>query len=422
MRTEKREHMKHVIESGNVIVGQSGGPTAVINASLAGVYKTALQRGAEKVYGMRYGIQGLLEEKIVDLSEYIKTDLDTELLRRTPSSYLGSCRYKLPEPALGDPVYEKIFTVLEKYDIRCFFYIGGNDSMDTIGKLYEYGKLIGTDIRFIGIPKTIDNDLMLTDHTPGYGSVAKYIATITKEIVADSMVYDMKSIVILEIMGRNAGWLTGATALAKGEDCCGVDLIYLPEVSFSMEQVAKDVREIMKTKQSIVIAVSEGVKDEKGIMYSELIGNTTAVDAFGHKMLSGIGQHLANYLGRTLNCKVRSIELSTVQRCGAHMVSRVDSEEAFTVGGAAVKAAFGGKSGGMVILKRSSMDPYICTTDVADVSEIANYEKKVPVEWISPAGNYVTDDFINYVRPLIQGELSPVMVKGLPQHITLEEK
>ena len=411
--------MKHVITEGNVIVGQSGGPTAVINSSLAGVYQTALQRGAKIVYGMRYGIQGLLEERLVDLSLCIKSDMDIELLKRTPSSFLGSCRYKLPDPEKGQEIYEKIFAILKKYDIRCFFYIGGNDSMDTIMKLHAYGERIGSNIRFVGVPKTIDNDLAVTDHTPGYGSVAKYISTITKEIIADSLVYDMKSITILEIMGRNAGWLTGATALAKSSDSEGVDFIYLPEIPFSMEKVRDSIVELQKTKKSVVIAVSEGVKDESGIMYSETVGNTTAVDAFGHKLLSGVGQHLANYLGREIGCKVRSIELSTVQRCGTHMCSRVDITEAFQVGGAAVKAAFGGKSGCMVILKRVSQEPYICVTDVYDAREIANIEKKVPIEWISASGDGVTEDFLNYVRPLIQGELNPLVVNGLPGHLTM---
>ncbi len=411
--------MKHVLTEGNVIVGQSGGPTAAINSSLAGVYETALQRGAHKVYGMRYGIQGLLEERIVDLSLCIKSDMDVELLKRTPSSFLGSCRYKLPAPSADEEVYEKIFGILKKYDIRCFFYIGGNDSMDTIMKLDAYAKSVGSGIRFVGVPKTIDNDLAVTDHTPGYGSVAKYVSSITKEIIADSLVYDMKSITILEIMGRNAGWLTGATALAKSTDSEGVDFIYLPEIPFSMERVRDSVVELQKTKKSVVITVSEGVKDESGVMYSETIGNTTAVDAFGHKLLSGVGQYLANYLGREIGCKVRSIELSTVQRCGAHMSSRVDVTEAYQVGGAAVKAAFGGKSGCMVILKRLSQDPYICVTDVCDAKDIANIEKKVPLEWINEEGNGVKQEFISYVRPLIQGEVNPLMINGIPGHLTL---
>ncbi len=412
--------MKNIITKGNVIVGQSGGPTAAINASLAGVFHAAKERGAQTVYGMRYGIQGFLEENIIDLSRHITSDMDIELLKRTPSSFLGSCRYKLPEPERGHEIYERLFTLLEKYDIRAFFYIGGNDSMDTIRKLSDYGRMTGSQICFVGVPKTIDNDLAVTDHTPGYGSVAKYIATIAKEIVADSLVYDMKSITIIEIMGRNAGWLTAATSLAKGPDSEGVDFIYLPEIPFSMERVAESVRQLQKTKKSVVIAVSEGVKDVGGEMYSDTIGNTTAVDAFGHKLLSGVGQYLANYLGRTIGCKVRSIELSTVQRCGSHLVSLTDISEAFQVGGAAVKAAFGGHNGVMVILKRASQEPYICTTDVYDVHEIANIEKKVPVEWITPSGDGVTNEYIQYAQPLIQGEITPVMVGGLPTHIRLK--
>ena len=412
--------MKHIITEGNVIVGQSGGPTAAINASLAGVFHAAKQRGAKTVYGMRFGIQGFLEENIVDLSDHIRSDMDIELLKRTPSSFLGSCRYKLPEPERGSDVYERMFAILKRYDIRAFFYIGGNDSMDTIRKLSDYGRLIGSPVCFVGVPKTIDNDLAVTDHTPGYGSVAKYIATITKEIVADSLVYDMQSVTIIEIMGRNAGWLTAATALAAGPDSEGVDFIYLPEIPFSMERVAESVKERQKTKKSVVIAVSEGVKDPAGEMYSDTIGNTTAVDAFGHKLLSGVGQYLANYLGRTVGCKVRSIELSTVQRCGSHLVSLTDISEAFQVGGAAVKAAFGGRSGVMVVLKRVSQEPYICITDIDDVCAIANVEKKFPLEWITPSGDGVTEAFIQYAQPLIQGEITPVMVGGLPTHIRLK--
>ena len=416
----RQNSMKNIITEGNVIVGQSGGPTAAINASLAGIYHAARERGAQIVYGMRFGIQGFLEEKIVDLKEHLRTDMDVELLKRTPSSFLGSCRYKLPEPEPGNAIYERVFSLLEKYHICAFFYIGGNDSMDTILKLSRYAAMIDSPVRFVGVPKTIDNDIAVTDHTPGYGSVAKYIATLTKEIVADSLVYDMKSITILEIMGRNAGWLAGAAALAKGPDSEGVDLIYLPEIPFRLDRVMQKVQEIQKTKKSVVIAVSEGVRDEGGTMYSDTIGNTTAVDAFGHKLLSGVGQHLANYLGRSLGCKVRSIELSTVQRCGSHIVSLTDISEAFQVGGAAVKAAFGGKSGCMIILRRISQEPYICTTDVYDVAEIANVEKKVPREWINETGDGVTEEFIHYVQPLIQGEITSMMVGGLPTHIRLK--
>lgn len=406
--------------AGNIIVGQSGGPTAVINASLAGVYETSIKAGYEKVYGMRYGIEGLLEERYIDLSKVIKTDMDLELLKRTPSSILGSCRYKLPDPKIGEETYEKLFKIFEKLDIRAFLYIGGNDSMDTIRKLSDYAGMIASDICFIGVPKTIDNDLAVTDHTPGYGSVAKYIATITKEVIADTSVYDMNSIVVLEIMGRNTGWLTGATALAKGEDCPGVDLIYLPEVDFSMEAVCEAVRKIQEHKKTVVIAISEGVTDSKGtVYYSELLSSTMGEDAFGHRILSGAGQHLTEYLTNELKCKVRHIELSTLQRCGAHMASRTDVQEAHMVGGAAVKAAFEGNTGCMIVLRRVSQEPYMCVTDIDDVHTIANVERKVPRHWINKEGNYVTQEFIDYARPLIQAELSQIMVNGLPGHFTL---
>jgi len=403
----------------NIVVGQSGGPTAAINSSLAGVYETATQRGLGTVYGMRFGIKGFLNEDIIDLSQKMKNQFSIELLKRTPSSFLGSCRYKLPEPILGDPVFEKVFEVLEKYHIKIFIYIGGNDSMDTIKKLYDYGEMIHTDVKFIGVPKTIDNDLAMTDHTPGYGSAAKLVCTLLKEITLDSAVYDIQSITIVEIMGRNAGWLTGAASLIKGDNCEGVDLIYLPECPFSLERCKASVQKILEKKKTVVIAVSEGVLDENGKQISAQIGNTTAVDAFGHTLLSGVGQYLANYLGAELKVKVRSIELSTVQRCSSHMVSRVDVTEAYQVGGAAVKAALEEKTGEMVILKRISQEPYMCVTETRDVHNIANLEKKVPYEWINEEQNGVTEDFIRYARPLIQGELTPVMVDGLPLHLDL---
>mgnify|MGYP001091389573 FL=1 len=253
---------------GNVIVGQSGGPTAVINSSLAGVYKTAIDRGANKVYGMLHGIQGLLEERVVDLSEHIKSDLDIDLLKRTPSSFLGSCRYKLPDIKDGTELYDKIFGILDKLEIEYFFYIGGNDSMDTIKKLSDYALLNGSNIRFMGVPKTIDNDLAVTDHTPGFGSAAKYIASITKEVIRDGLVYDQESVTLLEIMGRNAGWLTGAAALATGEDCEGPDMLFLPEITFDIDHFMKKVTDLQKVKKSVVVAISEGVKVADGMCAS----------------------------------------------------------------------------------------------------------------------------------------------------------
>lgn len=405
----------------NVIVGQSGGPTAVINSSLAGVFKTAKDLGADKVYGMRYGIQGFLEKKIIDMEEKIKSDLDLELLKRTPSAFLGSCRYKLPEISADREIYDKIFAILEEYEIVAFFYIGGNDSMDTIKKLSDYAILIGSDIRFIGVPKTIDNDLAVTDHTPGFGSAAKYIASVTKELIRDGLVYDVKCVTVIEIMGRNAGWLTGAAALADCEDCEGADLIYLPELPFDVETFITKVEELLQKKKSIVIAVSEGIKTADGKYVFELADHTEYVDSFGHKQMSGTAKYLATLVSEKIGCKSRAIELSTLQRCAGHLTSRVDITEAYQVGGSAVKAAFDGDTGKMVILKRVSNDPYICTTDLYDVHKIANIEKKVPIEWITEDGTNVSPLLVNYIRPLIQAELTPIMITGQPRHIVVED-
>ena len=404
---------------GNVIVGQSGGPTAAINSSLAGVYRTAKDRGANKVYGMLHGIQGLMEEKYIDLSEHITNDLDVELLKRTPAAYLGSCRYKLPEIHENREVYEKIFEILDKLDIEAFIYIGGNDSMDTIKKLSDYAIVMGYPTRFIGCPKTIDNDLALTDHTPGYGSAAKYIGTSVKEIIRDSfcLEYNKGLVTIVEIMGRNAGWLTGASALAKGEDCTGPDMIYLPELTFDLDNFMERIKELLAKKTSVVVAVSEGIHLADGRYVCELGANVDFVDAFGHKQLTGTAAYLAQYVANEIGCKTRAIELSTLQRSASHCASRVDILEAFQVGGAAVKAADEGDNGKMVVLKRISDDPYQCSTEVKDVHKIANDEKLVTREWVNEDGTYVTDDFVAYVKPLIQGDVSPVMVDGIPRHL-----
>ena len=404
---------------GNVIVGQSGGPTAAINSSLAGVYRTAKDRGAAKVYGMLHGIQGLLQERYIDLSEYITNELDAELLKRTPAAFLGSCRYKLPEIHQDKEVYEKIFGILDKLNIEAFIYIGGNDSMDTIKKLSDYAIVTGHPTRFIGCPKTIDNDLALTDHTPGYGSAAKYIGTSVKEIIRDSfcLEYENGLVSIVEIMGRNAGWLTGAAALAKGEDCSGPDLIYLPELPFNIEAFGAKVKELLAKKPSVVVAVSEGIRLEDGRYVCELGQSIDFVDAFGHKQLSGTANYLASYIAGEIGCKTRSIVLSSLQRSASHCASRVDILEAYQVGGAAVKAADEGDSGKMVVLQRLSDDPYQSGTEVKDVHKIANDEKLVPREWVNEDGSYVTDEFVSYVRPLIQGDVSPVMVDGIPRHL-----
>ena len=404
----------------NVIVGQSGGPTAVINSSLLGVFKTAKDRGADKVYGMVHGIKGLLDGDIVDMSTQIKNDLDMDLLKRTPSSFLGSCRYKLPPVEGNEETYERIFAKLKELDIFAFFYIGGNDSMDTIDKLSAYGKKTGSAIRFMGCPKTIDNDLAITDHTPGYGSAAKYIAATTKEIIRDGLVYDYPVVSIIEVMGRNAGWLTAAAALAKGEDCEGVDMIFLPERVFDVEKFLEKTGEMLKSNRSLVIAVSEGVKVADGRYVCELADHVDYVDAFGHKQLAGTARYLAGKVAEKYGVKTRTIELSSLQRCAAHITSRIDVTEAFNSAGAAVKAAFEGKTGMVACLKRVSEDPYMCITELADVRQIANVEKKVPDDWICEDGTGVTAELIHYIRPLIQSEITPLWVDGLPRHLKLE--
>ena len=403
----------------NIIVGQSGGPTAVINSSLLGVFKTAKDRGADTVYGMVHGIKGLLDRDIVDLSSRIRNELDMDLLKRTPSSFLGSCRYKLPDIKGHEDTYEKIFSILNELEICAFFYIGGNDSMDTIMRLTDYGNKIKSPIRFIGVPKTIDNDLAITDHTPGYGSAAKYIAATTKEIIRDGLVYDYPVVSVIEVMGRNAGWLTAATALAKGEDCEGVDEILLPERVFDVDKFVERMGERLKENRSIVIAVSEGVKVADGRYVCELSDHVDYVDAFGHKQLAGTARYLAGKVAEKYGVKTRAIELSSLQRCAAHIQARIDVTEAFNCGGAAVKAAFEGKTGRVITLKRVSDDPYMCIAEDADVHKIANVEKKVPLEWITEDGTYVTKELVHYVMPLIQAEITPLWVNGLPRHVRL---
>ena len=402
---------------GNVIVGQSGGPTAVINSSLAGVFKTARDRGAGKVFGMLNGVEGLLDRRVVDMEDIITTDLQIELLKRTPSSYLGSCRYKLPEIGENDELYNKLFDILREYDIKHFFYIGGNDSMDTIAKLSAYGKLINSDIHFMGVPKTIDNDLAKTDHTPGYGSAAQFICTIMKEISKDAAVYNKPNVHIVEIMGRNAGWLTASSALSRGEDCSGPDLIYLPETVFDISKFLADIERVRKDRKSVIVAVSEGVRFADGRYVCEGNDSIKPVDAFGHTMLGGTAASLANITARELGIKTKPIELGILQRCSSHIVSRVDITEAFVAGGHAVEASFMGETGKMMIINRVTNEPYQCTTAPFDINKIANIEKKVPDEWITENGTYVSKEFLTYARPLIQAELTPIMVDGLPCHI-----
>lgn len=408
---------------GNIIVGQSGGPTAVINSSVAGVFSAAKKLGVEKIYGMVHGIQGFLEENIVDLKDEIKDEVDVELLKRTPSAYLGSCRYKLPKIEENKEVYEKIFQILEKNNIEAFFYCGGNDSMDTIKMLSEYAADHGKSQRFIGVPKTIDNDLPITDHCPGYASASKYIATSMKEIIRDNASFgaDKPTICIVEIMGRHAGWLTAAAALSRGEDCSGPDAIYVPERTFDIEKFMKKVKHLAATKASVVIAVSEGLALADGRFVCELGNESASVDAFGHKQLSGCAVTLADLVAAETGLKTRAIEFSTLQRAATHIASLTDINEAFQVGHDAVIAAEEGKTGMMITLNRNGDDPYQCGTSAYDINAIANVERKVPEEWITAEGDDINEGYEKYARPLIMGELQPMMVNGLPRHLVLPQ-
>lgn len=404
----------------NVLVGQSGGPTAVINSSLAGVYEAAKALGAAHVYGMEYGIQGLLQGKIVDLDDRLDDKMEIELLKRTPSSYLGSCRFKLPNPATDERPFVQLFELFAKYCIGAVFYIGGNDSMDTIAKLSAYGAAKGSEIRFIGVPKTIDNDLMYTDHTPGYGSAAKYIATILKEVICDSSVYDIRSVTVAEIMGRHTGWLAGAASLAAGADCNGPDIILLPERPFDENVFLEKVAQLEKDRHNVIIAASEGVKNKDGVFLCDLVSTAGQLDAFGHKaILSGTSRYLADLIHVRLGCKTRAIEFSTLQRCASHLASRTDITEAYQVGGASVEAAYRGETGKMCAIRRISDMPYRTETEMVDVQKVANLEKHVPDDWISPVGMHVTEAFHHYARPLIQAELTPIYIDGVPRHLHL---
>ena len=403
----------------NIIVGQSGGPTAVINSSVAGVYKKAKELGIKKVYGMVHGIEGFLDENIIDLDKYLKKEENYELLKRTPSAFLGSCRYKLPTFEKEPETYEKIFNILEKHHIDGLFYIGGNDSMDTIKMLSDYAKANNRKEVFMGVPKTIDNDLPITDHCPGYGSAAKYIATSLKEIIRDNSSFGVKkpTICIVEIMGRHAGWLTAAAALAKDDDCEGVDAIYLPEVTFDLDAFVKKVKELSVKKSSVVIAVSEGIKTKDDKFVCELGSDDKKLDAFGHKQLSGCAKTLADIVAKETGLKTRAIEFSTLQRAATHLASLIDINEAEMVGMKAVEEANIGKTGMMITIKRKKKKAYESTTEIYDIHNIANIEKKVPLEWIDTKNNQMNQEFIEYARPLIQGELLPIFENGVPKHL-----
>ena len=404
--------------SGACIFGQSGGPTSVINASAYGVFSAALENpNITTVYGAAHGIKGVLDDQLYVIDQEDPAEL--ALLPYTPSSAMGSVRYKLKDPEADDTDYKRILEIFKKYNVRYFFYNGGNDSMDTCSKVSRYMKSVGYDCNVIGVPKTIDNDLYGTDHCPGFGSAAKYIATTCMEVSLDAKVYDTGMICIIEIMGRNAGWLAGAAALASasGE---GPDLIYLPEIPFDVEKFCDDAERIYKEKGKVIIAASEGIHDKDGKFISEYAGEA-AKDAFGHTQMGGLAQVLESILKTRINCKSRAIELSLMQRCGAHCGSQTDIDEAIAVGRAAVEAATAGETGYMVAIKRVSNDPYKAETELLPLEKCANFEKKVPLEWINAEGNGVTQEFIDYALPLIQGETKMVKENSLPRFARLKK-
>lgn len=400
----------------NCIVAQSGGPTVAINASLAGVIDGVKKSNKfTRVYGAIHGIQGVLDNNFIDLSLMALSKFPlVNTLELSPAMYLGSCRYKLPDFEVDSKPYEIIFDRFEEYQVAAFFYIGGNDSMDTVDKLSKYAKKIGSDVKIVGIPKTIDNDLCHTDHTPGFGSAAKYVASTILEIAHDTYIYQIPSVVIVEIMGRDAGWLTAASCLARNDYSPAPHLIYLPEVDFDEDQFIEDIKNVLKTSRCVIVAVSEGIHDKDG----NYISATSAVaDKFGHAQLSGTGKALESLVKDRMDIKVRSIELNVLQRCAAHISSRTDINESFALGQAAVKYAAEGMTAVMSTIKRVSNDPYQWIIEPENVSLIANQAKTIPLEWITPEKNDVTPEMEAYLRPLIIGEVSLQYKDGLPMYL-----
>ncbi|MBU5474033.1 6-phosphofructokinase [Roseburia sp. MSJ-14] len=399
----------------NCFVAQSGGPTAAINASLAGVIKGVLEHSDfDRIYGSLNGITGILEGRYLDLTDIFQKEETLNLLKRTPAMYLGSCRFKLPKPEDDIQPYQFIFEKFAEMNIGAFFYIGGNDSMDTVDKLSAYGASIGSDIRVIGIPKTIDNDLCATDHTPGFGSAAKYVASSILEISHDTLIYHVKSVTIVEIMGRDAGWLTAASALARNEYSTAPHLIYLPERDFDTEAFLADVSRLLQERDNVIIAVSEGIRDKDGNYISASAG---AVDNFGHSQLSGAGKALEYLVQERLHVKVRSVEVNILQRCGGHIASLTDLDESFAQGEFGVTLAGNGETGKMVTLSRTSNTPYAVSYSATAIADIANKVKSVPMEYINAEGNDVTSEMMTYLKPLIQGEPVVDFKDGLPVYL-----
>lgn len=405
----------------NLLVAQSGGPTAAINATLAGVIKQAIkEEQIDQVYGACYGIQGVLEQKFVNLTEKVDTEEKLEKLKRTPAAALGSCRFKLNDIKEDDSQYQEIVDILHKMNIGYFVYIGGNDSMDTVAKLSAYCKEKSVeDIKVIGGPKTIDNDLCGIDHCPGFGSAAKYISTVFCELEQEITVYEPKNVIIVEMMGRHAGWLTAAAALAEGKNGNVPYLVYLEEKPFSLDRFIDDVKEKLASTNAVLVAVSEGVHDTEGRFLCEQ-EESRELDVFGHTKLSGTGKILEEAVRAKIGCKVRSIELNLLQRCAGHILSKTDIEESGNLGANAVKLAVAGESGLMSSLTRVSDAPYTVEYSGVDIREVANKEKKIPVEWINEAGNGVKEELITYLTPLVQGEVSSIYENGMPSYLLLK--
>ena len=405
----------------NLLVAQSGGPSAAINATLAGVVEKAMtNQNVGKIYGAKNGIMGILTDKLIDLTEALADPETLQLLCQTPSSALGSCRMKLSDWEESTFEYDKILGIFRKYDIGYFVYIGGNDSMDTVAKLSAYCKEKGVeDIKVIGGPKTIDNDLCGIDHCPGFGSAAKYISTVFCELEQEITVYEPKNVIIVEMMGRHAGWLTAAAALAEGKHGNVPYLVYLEEKPFSLDRFIDDVKEKLASTNAVLVAVSEGVHDTEGRFLCEQEGSRE-LDVFGHTKLSGTGKILEEAVRAKIGCKVRSIELNLLQRCAGHILSKTDIEESGNLGANAVKLAVAGESGLMSSLTRVSDAPYTVEYSGVDIREVANKEKKIPVEWINEAGNGVKEELITYLTPLVQGEVSSIYENGMPSYLLLK--
>ena len=405
---------------GNAIIGQSGGPTAAINATLSGVIRGAFAAKdvIGTVYGRRNGIEGFLSENLINLTEAFKNEENLRILEQTPSAALGSCRKKMKSPEADPETYEKLIDIFKKYDIRYFFYIGGNDSMDTVSKLSQFAASHDYEMRVIGVPKTVDNDLMVTDHTPGFGSACKYVATTVKEILRDVSVYTVKAVTIVEIMGRDAGWLTTAAALPKISGGRAPDLIYLPERTFDPDKFINDIVELQKDHPAVLVAISEGIRFADGRYVGEGMA-ARKVDAFGHVALSGAGKVLEELVKEKIGCKARSIELNLPQRAAAHLASATDINESVLVGRHAVECAVKGETGVMMTIDRADSEEYSVTFGSADISGIANGVKGVPAEYINAEGNGITEAGIRYLAPLIMGEIDTVYEAGMPRHIVL---